>query len=144
MALAEGQNSRVAGFVAAGYQYMECVVLALEADRWRPAGPGSAARARPSAPTTGTSGSPSSWMSGMRAHSEESYLPYLRSRRHLYEAMIADGWAVVGIWHQDRLIASCGLFFTGTMGRFQLGAHPQAWRNQGFCRQLLSQVAHQG
>ena len=28
--LAEGQNSRVAGFVAAGYQYMECVVLALE------------------------------------------------------------------------------------------------------------------
>ncbi|MEB6608693.1 GNAT family N-acetyltransferase [Aeromonas sanarellii] len=143
--LAEGQNSRVAGFVAAGYQYMECVVLALEADRWRAPDRGSAARARPF--------SADDWDEWLAfeleerdpAHSEESYLPYLRSRRHLYEAMIADGlgqwW---GIWHQDRLIASCGLFFTGTMGRFQLVRTHREWRNQGFCRQLLSQVAHQG
>ena len=70
---------------------------------------------------TGISGSPSSWQSGIPAHSEERYLPYLLSRRQLYQAMIDDGLrTVVGLWHQDQLVASCGLFFTGTLGRFQL------------------------
>ncbi|MCE9944940.1 GNAT family N-acetyltransferase, partial [Aeromonas rivipollensis] len=78
-------------------------------------------------------------------HGEASYLAYLQSRRDLYQAMIADGlgqwW---GIWQGERLVASCGLFFTGTMGRFQLVRTHQDWRNRGLCRQLLSQVARQG
>ncbi|WP_235689153.1 GNAT family N-acetyltransferase, partial [Aeromonas veronii] len=78
-------------------------------------------------------------------HSEQSYLPYLRSRKALYQAMIADGlgdwW---GIWQEGQLVASCGLFFCGTLGRFQLVRTHHAWRNQGLCRQLLSQVARAG
>jgi len=67
-------------------------------------------------------------------HSEQSYLPYLRSRQALYQAMIADGlgdwW---GIWQEGQLVASCGLFFCGTLGRFQLVRTHHAWRNQGSC-----------
>ncbi|WP_420359764.1 GNAT family N-acetyltransferase [Aeromonas caviae] len=49
-----------------------------------------------------------------------------------------------GLWHQDQLVASCGLFFTGTLGRFQLVRTHAEWRNRGLCRLLLSQVARQG
>ena len=144
--LAEGQNSRVAGFVAAGDQYMECVVLALDAASWQPTVPlPSTACARPF-----TAADWDDWLvlecdERDPDHSEERYLPYLQSRRSLYQAMIADGlgqwW---GIWQEDQLVASCGLFFTGTMGRFQLVHTHQDWRNRGLCRQLLSQVARQG
>ncbi|KFN17781.1 GNAT family N-acetyltransferase [Aeromonas bestiarum] len=144
--LAAGQNSRVAGFVAAGYQYMECVVLALDALSWHQATAGDLATdARPF-----ESADWDEWLTFELnerdpGHSVESYLPYLQSRRHLYEAMIADGlgqwW---GIWREDQLVASCGLFFTDTMGRFQLVRTHQDWRNRGLCRQLLSQVARQG
>ncbi|KTA78851.1 GNAT family N-acetyltransferase [Aeromonas salmonicida] len=144
--LAEGQNSRVAGFVAAGYQYMECVVLALDATNLHQAATiEQTVEARPF--------SPADWDVWLAfelnerdpGHSVENYLPYLQSRRRLYEAMIADGlgkwW---GIWQEEQLVASCGLFFTGTMGRFQLVRTHQEWRNRGLCRQLLSQVARQG
>lgn len=142
--LAEGQNSRVAGFVAAGYRYMECVVLALEADRWQ---------AQSRFPAVARAFTPADWTDWLAlelderdpGHDEQSYLVYLQSRRDLYRAMIADGlgqwW---GIWQEGRLVASCGLFFTGNMGRFQLVRTRQDWRNRGLCRQLLSQVARQG
>lgn len=143
--LAEGQNSRVAGFVAAGYQYMECVVLALDECSWQaPAGP-TAGPAR-----AFTAADWDDWLAleldeRDPGHSEANYLPYLQSRRRLYQAMIADGlgqwW---GIWQQGKLVASCGLFFTGNMGRFQLVRTRQDWRNRGLCRQLLSQVARLG
>lgn len=119
--LAAGQNSRVAGFVAAGYQYMECVVLALGAMEWQAPTGSDLAPARPF-----TAADWDQWLAFELAerdpaHSEERYLPYLLSRRQLYQAMIDDGlgqwW---GLWHQDQLVASCGLFFTGTLGRFQL------------------------
>lgn len=143
--LGEGQNSRVAGFVAAGYQYMECVVLALEAGGEQAPSRNALPQARPF-----TADDWDEWLAFELAerdpaHSEESYLPYLQSRRHLYEAMIADGlgqwW---GLWHQGNLVASCGLFFIGSMGRFQLVRTHREWRNLGFCRQLLTQVARQG
>ncbi|MBW3734228.1 GNAT family N-acetyltransferase [Aeromonas dhakensis] len=141
--LAAGQNSRVAGFVAAGYQYMECVVLALEATDWQP--PATTVAARPFTPTDWDEWLTFELEERDPGHSEQSYLPYLQSRRQLYEAMIGDGlgqwW---GIWQQEQLVASCGLFFTDTLGRFQLVRTRQAWRNQGLCRQLLSQVARHG
>ncbi len=125
---------------------MECVVLALDATNLHQAATiDQTAEARPF--------SPADWDVWLAfelnerdpGHSVENYLPYLQSRRRLYEAMIADGlgkwW---GIWQEDQLVASCGLFFTGTMGRFQLVRTHQEWRNRGLCRQLLSQVARQG
>ena len=143
--LAEGQNSRVAGFVAAGYQYMECVVLALEAASWQTPSDQDLAPARPFTPADWDDWLTLELDDRDSGHEQESYLAYLQSRRDLYQAMIADGlgqwW---GIWHQGRLVASCGLFFTGTMGRFQLVRTHQDWRNRGLCRQLLSQVARQG
>jgi GNAT superfamily N-acetyltransferase len=144
--LAPGQNSRVAGFVAAGYQYMECVVLALDATSWQQTAP-------PPATTHARPFTAADWDDWLvlecherdPSHEEERYLPYLQSRRSLYQAMIADGlgqwW---GIWQGEQLVASCGLFFTGTMGRFQLVRTHHDWRNRGLCRQLLSQVARQG
>lgn len=143
--LAAGQNSRVAGFVAAGYQYMECVVLALGAMEWQAPTGSDLTPARPF-----TAADWDQWLAFELAerdpaHSEERYLPYLLSRRQLYQAMIDDGlgqwW---GLWHQDQLVASCGLFFTGTLGRFQLVHTHAEWRNRGLCRLLLSQVARQG
>ena len=134
------------GFVAAGYQYMECVVLALGAMEWQ-----APHRQRPGSGSPvhrGRLGSVARLRAG-RAGSppirRERYLPYLLSRRQLYQAMIDDGlgqwW---GLWHQDQLVASCGLFFTGTLGRFPLVRTHAEWRNRGLCRLLLSQVARQG
>lgn len=143
--LAEGQNSRVAGFVSAGYQYMECVVLALDAVDWQAQAHHVFAAARPFTPADWDDWLALELDSRDPGHSESVYLSYLQSRRDLYRAMIADGlgqwW---GIWQQGRLVASCGLFFIGTMGRFQLVHTHKDWRNQGLCRQLLSQVARQG
>ncbi|HHQ4465895.1 GNAT family N-acetyltransferase [Aeromonas veronii] len=144
--LAAGQNSRIAGFVATGYQYMECVVLALDEQSCPP--PHSDMN-KVEARTFTTTDWPE-WLDFElnerdEGHSEQSYLPYLRSRQALYQAMIADGlgdwW---GIWQEGQLVASCGLFFCGTLGRFQLVRTHHAWRNQGLCRQLLSQVARAG
>ncbi|WP_421223665.1 GNAT family N-acetyltransferase [Aeromonas enteropelogenes] len=144
--LAEGQNSRIAGFVTTGYQYLECVVLALDEQSWQPvmlSHPGQELRAFQA----------SDWQTWLdfelherdMSHDEASYLAYLHSRQRLYQAMIADGlgdwW---GIWQEGQLIASCGLFFTDTMGRFQLVRTHRAWRNRGLCRRLLSHVARQG
>ncbi|MFM5752762.1 GNAT family N-acetyltransferase [Aeromonas veronii] len=144
--LAAGQNSRIAGFVATGYQYMECVVLALDEQSCPPPhGDMNKVEAR-----TFTTADWPEWLDFElherdEGHSEQSYLPYLRSRQALYQAMIADGlgdwW---GIWKEEQLVASCGLFFCGTLGRFQLVRTHHAWRNQGLCRQLLSQVARAG
>ncbi|WP_323071031.1 GNAT family N-acetyltransferase [Aeromonas jandaei] len=144
--LAEGQNSRVAGFVTTGYQYLECVVLALDKDGWQISDSAlSHAKVR--------AFKPADWQEWVdfelherdEAHSKESYLSYLHSRRELYQAMIADGlgnwW---GVWLDEQLVASCGLFFTDKLGRFQLVRTHRKWRNQGLCRQLLSQVAQHG
>lgn len=143
--LAAGQNSRVAGFVAAGYQYMECVVLALSAMEWQAPTGSDLAPARPFTATDWDQWLAFELAERDPAHSEERYLPYLLSRRQLYQAMIDDGlgqwW---GLWHQDQLVASCGLFFTGPLGRFQLVRTHAEWRNRGLCRLLLSQVARQG
>ena len=143
--LAEGQNSRVAGFVAAGYQYMECVVLALDAIDWQ-----ADTQANFSPARAFTTADWDDWLALEMAereptHPAEGYLAYLHSRRNLYQGMIADGlgqwW---GIWQDEQLIASCGLFFTTRLGRFQLVRTHRDWRNRGLCRQLLSQVARQG
>lgn len=91
--LAAGQNSRVAGFVAAGYQYMECVVLALEATDWQP--PAATVAARPFTPADWDEWLAFELEERDPGHSEQSYLPYLQSRRQLYEAMIGDG---LGQW----------------------------------------------
>ncbi|MFB2865518.1 GNAT family N-acetyltransferase [Aeromonas sp. MdU4] len=144
--LAAGQNSRIAGFVATGYQYLECVVMALDEQGWQPASPAPI----PAEVRAFTTADWQAWLDFElherdEGHSKESYLPYLRSRQALYQAMIADGlgdwW---GIWLEGQLIASCGLFFSDTLGRFQLVRTHQAWRNKGFCRQLLCHVARQG
>lgn len=61
--LAEGQNSRVAGFVATGYQYMECVVLTLEREQLLIPPTARAPISVPSRRRTGPTGSPWSWRS---------------------------------------------------------------------------------
>ncbi|MGL4251463.1 MAG: GNAT family N-acetyltransferase [Aeromonas sp.] len=144
--LAEGQNSRVAGFVATGYHYMECVVLALDEQSCQPHQVEmDSIQARPF-----TAEDWQEWLEFEvqerdEGHSEQSYRPYLRSRQGLYQAMIEDGlgewW---GIWQEGQLVASCGLFFCGTLGRFQLVRTHQAWRNRGLCRHLLSLVSRAG
>ncbi|MFG0834024.1 GNAT family N-acetyltransferase [Aeromonas bivalvium] len=143
--LAEGQNSRVAGFVATGYQYMECVVLTLTSEQLI---------APPVRPTlTVRPLVASEWADWLALELEERepdypaerYLAYLESRQRLYQAMIADGlgdwW---GLWCGSELVASCGLFFTATQGRFQLVRTRRTWRNQGCCKQLLARVATLG
>ncbi|MCS3457353.1 ribosomal protein S18 acetylase RimI-like enzyme [Aeromonas sp. BIGb0405] len=143
--LAEGQNSRVAGFVATGYQYMECVVLTLERAQLLTPPDSAGAHIRPFTATD--------WADWLALELEErepdypaeSYLAYLESRQRLYQTMTDDGlgnwW---GLWQGDQLAASCGLFFTATLGRFQLVRTRQAWRNRGLCKLLLARVAEQG
>ncbi|MGY6040581.1 GNAT family N-acetyltransferase [Aeromonas sp. AE23HZ002T15] len=143
--LAEGQNSRVAGFVAAGYQYMECVVLALDAIDWQADTQANFSPARAFTTTDWDDWLDLEMAEREPTHPAEGYLAYLHSRRNLYQGMIADGlgqwW---GIWQDEQLIASCGLFFTTRLGRFQLVRTHRDWRNRGLCRQLLSQVSRQG
>ncbi|MCX2865462.1 GNAT family protein [Paucibacter sp. PLA-PC-4] len=62
-----------------------------------------------------------------------------------YAAMQAaglGGW--FGIWHGDELVADCGLFRHGALGRFQhVGTHP-AWRRRGLCSALIQGVSRHG
>jgi hypothetical protein len=78
------------------------------------------------------------------AHSEERYLPYLLSRRQLYQAMIDDGlgqwW---GLWHQDQLLPAADSS-SPAPGTLSTGAHARRVAKPGLCRLLLSQVARQG
>lgn len=62
-----------------------------------------------------------------------------------YRAMQAAGlghW--FGIWRGDSLLADCGLFRAGELGRFQhVGTHPQ-WRRRGLCTALIDGVVQYG
>ena len=62
-----------------------------------------------------------------------------------YAAMQAAGLgAWFGIWHGEELVADCGLFRDGPLGRFQhVGTHP-AWRRRGLCTALIQGATRHG
>ncbi|MFR9720718.1 GNAT family N-acetyltransferase [Aeromonas diversa] len=143
--LGEGQNRYPGAFIACGYHYMECLALSLRLDRLiPPAG---------LSPLTVRAFTPDDWPAWIElelternpAHEADHYHQFLGSRERLYRAMIEDGlgqwW---GMWDGGELVASCGLFFTETLGRFQWVRTREGWRNRGLCRHLLHQVALAG
>ena len=72
-----------------------------------------------------------------RRHRERQMLRYAAM-----QAAGLGGW--FGIWHGAELVADCGLFRDGTLGRFQhVGTHP-AWRRRGLCTALIDAVTRHG
>lgn len=136
---------QLGSFVSAGYRYMECLALALQRGQLRAPSGLAPLPIRPFEPADW-----SDWLAFELAEHPSSrqrpaYQHYLQARAHLYQSMIADGlgqwW---GMWQDDLLVASCGLFFTPEHGRFQLVRTREGWRNRGLCRHLLHEVARRG
>jgi RimJ/RimL family protein N-acetyltransferase len=75
----------------------------------------------------------------------EHYRRHRERQMARYAAMQAaglGGW--FGIWRGDQLLADCGLFRQGALGRFQhVGTHP-AWRRRGLCSALIHHVTRLG
>lgn len=62
-----------------------------------------------------------------------------------YAAMQAAGLGLwFGVWRGSELLADCGLFRDGALGRFQhVGTHPD-WRRRGLCTALIAWVSGYG
>lgn len=75
----------------------------------------------------------------------EHHRLHRRRQMQRYAAMQAAGlghW--FGIWRGAQLVADCGLFRDGRLGRFQhVGTHPD-WRRRGLCTVLVEQVSAYG
>lgn len=78
-------------------------------------------------------------------HEPEHYRLHRQRQMQRYAAMQAAGlghW--FGIWRGTQLVADCGLFRDGRLGRFQhVGTHPE-WRRRGLCTALVEQVSAYG
>lgn len=74
-----------------------------------------------------------------------SYERFRRRQQALRRAHIARGrgqW--FGAYVDGKLVADCGLFFEGSVGRYQMvGTHPE-YRRQGICGRLVWEVALYG
>lgn len=79
------------------------------------------------------------------AHEPAHYRQHRQRQMQRYACMQLAGlghW--FGIWHGRQLVADCGLFRDGRLGRFQhVGTHPE-WRRRGLCRALVERVTSQG
>lgn len=78
-------------------------------------------------------------------HEMVDYREHRKRQMLRYQAMQEQGlghW--FGLWHGQTLVADCGLFRQGTLGRFQhVGTHP-SWRRRGLCSALIHAVCHHG
>lgn len=143
--LDEGLSRCPGAFVACGYHYMECLALSLTRERLIPPDGPLPLPVRPFTPDDWPDWVELELRERNPAHEAAHYHEFLLSRVRLYRAMIADGlgqwW---GMWDGVSLVASCGLFFTESLGRFQWVRTREAWRNRGLCRHLLHGVARHG
>lgn len=75
----------------------------------------------------------------------KAYRIFREQQMRRYRAMQLAGlghW--FGIWRGPQLLADCGLFRHGDLGRFQyVGTHPQ-WRRRGLCTALIEAVSRHG
>lgn len=75
-------------------------------------------------------------------HEENAYRKFLTRRQRDFQSMIAEG---LGVWYGafigDRLVGDAGLFFDGSLGRFQeVETHPE-FRRRGVCATLIHEMA---
>ncbi len=75
-------------------------------------------------------------------HEERAYREFLTRRLRDFRTMIAEGLGVwFGAFSGDRLVGDAGLFFDGSLGRFQeVETHP-AFRRRGVCGTLVHEMA---
>lgn len=78
-------------------------------------------------------------------HEETGYRVFRERQTARYAAMSAAG---LGHWYGtfagSTLVAACGLFRDGTLGRFQrVETHP-GWRRRGLCRMMMHAVIQEG
>lgn len=143
--LQEGQHSRLAGFITSGYHYLELQALCVTATQLRQPAGKQPLPVRPFVHHDWHAWHALELAERDPAHNAVDYARFLNGRMALYHAMIADGlgqwW---GMWEGEELVASCGLFFKGSLGRFQWVRTRERWRNRGLCRHLLYQVASHG
>jgi len=78
-------------------------------------------------------------------HNPASYREHRKRQMRRHQTMQEQGmghW--FGLWHERAMVADCGLFRAGTLGRFQMvGTHP-AWRRRGLCAGLIHAVCRHG
>lgn len=78
-------------------------------------------------------------------HSPASYREHRKRQMRRHQAMQEAGlghW--FGVWQGPAMVADCGLFRSGGLGRFQMvGTHP-AWRRRGLCTAMVHAVCEFG
>lgn len=71
----------------------------------------------------------------------ETYTPFKRKQMAQYRRMVSDGhghwW---GAFRGEELVAECGLFYSGNVGRFQNVGTAPAHRRKGYCSRMVHEI----
>lgn len=71
----------------------------------------------------------------------DTYTPFKRRQMEQYRRMVVDGhghwW---GAFRGEELVAECGLFFSGSVGRFQNVGTAPAHRRKGYCSAMVHAI----
>lgn len=147
---AAGPHEPLLAWQAAGFEVFDTAQLSLGAGRLRPAARTPAPEFR-FAPLDLARPEQLEAAVALQCAGNDTGLEPVHYREHRqrqmrrYAAMQAAGLGLwFGIWRGGELLADCGLFHDGPLGRFQhVGTHPQ-WRRRGLCTALIEGASRFG